>query len=906
MRKARMGGVNGRTSGVLLALSFATVGLCAETHRVSLFSSAGDLTLQGFVRVVNLSDQSGPVRISAYTDTGVMWGETSFRINGNAVYTFNSDDLEYGSARKGIDGIGTGDGDWHLTFDSDLPLTVSAYLRTRDGFLTAMNRTVEKDPDGVYRVMTFNPGSNTRQVSRLLLVNPSDTEVTATVRGMDDRGEAGDRPVTVTLSANEAWTLTARQLEYRGLGDGSGKWRLLVTATQPITVMSLLKSATGHLTNLSSSPEAEMEDVIPYEDGIIVQNNGRNPSHGEFGDVIPLFTAADSRNQSFARIINRSDGDGTVIVQATDDSGTVRGILRIPVGANQVLHFSSDDLEYGNADKGIAGVGDGIGDWRLTVRSERTGIRPFPDYILNPLDLLMLSYMRTDDGFLTALHDLVYDTGHHQVPVFNPGSNMNQESVLRTTSTVNTETTVTVKGVDDRGEEGDRPVTVTLRGNGAVMLTARELESEGLGDGSGKWRLLVSADNPVGVMSIMRTVTGHLTNLSYLPETERVIADTLSASFTYEEDRGTPFGIRFSASSSTGDIVGYDWDFGEVSILRSNTPDTGETPFFAYDGKWSLLQTRGGIYGYEGRYPHTDTYTATLTVTNRYGNTATRTKKVRVTNTLSFPGLRDFLGHINDHGGHRGKVVISELDVGQAFAGSHAQTMYAYMKEEGVPAEHVFVHGPGITDWRELYPYGILTHPDNASLRAETLVVNRSVFPAFQPEDSEPIARNNIVFVGGTANVNRVTVNKCDPEDMPDRDLWRPDHSLWSCNGANNRGIYRGAMQAIATGKVLYVTSADLRQDGSVKPSHRAIKCGDTMAYCFAVQTAGGSQTSRSTAKLSAAVFHLFQLYERAEDVVQALKRCTRDIGEPGIDREFGNGLVDFRCVETMRPVIDR
>ena len=605
-----------------------------------------------------------------------------------------------------------------------------------------------------------------------------------------------------------------------------------------------------------------------------------------------------------------------MIVKATDDSGAVRGTFRVPIGANQVLHFNSDDLEYGNADKGIAGVGDGSGDWRLAVASKRTGIRPFPNHLLQSLDLQVLSYMRTRDGFLTALHDLVYDTGHHQVPVFNPGSNMNQESVLRLisiapvrydgTPRTNTVTTVTVKGVDDRGEEGDRPVTLTLRGNGAVMLTARELEDMGLGDGSGKWRLLVSADNPVGVMSIMRTVTGHLTNLSYLPETERVIADTLSASFTYEEDRGTPFGIRFNAHSSTGDIVRYDWDFGEVSRLRENIPNTGATPFFGYDGGWSFGYTRGDIYGHDGRYPHTDTYTATLTVTDRDGNTATRTKKVRVTNTLSFPGLRNLIGHVNDHGGHRGKLVISEMEVGEVFEGNHAQqTVYVSMKEEGVPTENVFVHGPGVTDWRMLSPYGILTHPDNASLRAETLVVNRSVFPAFRPHHSNLIARNNIVFVAPTGNVERRYKNECDPEDMPDRDLWRLDHSFHSCEG-NDDSIYRGAMQAIATGKALFATSVDLRQDGSVVLYGNVIMCGDTMAYCFAVPKAGGDVTSASTAKLSAAVFHLFQLYERAEDVVQALKRCTRDIGEPGIDREFGNGLVDFRCVEATRPVVDR
>ena len=343
-----------------------------------------------------------------------------------------------------------------------------------------------------------------------------------------------------------------------------------------------------------------------------------------------------------------------------------------------------------------------------------------------------------------------------------------------------------------------------------------------------------------------------------------------------------------------------------MSRWVENTPGTGKTPFFAYDGTWSFVETRSDIYGYEGRYPHTDTYTATLTVTDRAGSTATRTKKVRVTNTPTFPGLRDLIGHINDHGGHRGKLVISEMEVGEVFADSHAeQTVYVSMKEEGAPKENILVHGPGVTDRRRLALRGILTHPANASLRAETLVVNRSIFPAFQTYHRDPIAEHNIVFVAPTGNVDRYGQNECDPEDMPDRDLWHPDHSFHSCKG-NGDSIYRGAMDAITTGKALFATSADLRQDGSVAPHRQVIMCGDTKEYCFAVPQTHGDVTSASTAKLSTAVFHLFQLYEDAEEVVQALKRCARDVGEPGVDREFGNGIVDFRCVETTRPVVDR
>ena len=91
-------------------------------------------------------------------------------------------------------------------------------------------------------------------------------------------------------------------------------------------------------------------------------------------------------------------------------------------------------------------------------------------------------------------------------------------------------------------------------------------------------------------------------------------------------------------------------------------------------------------------------------------------------------------------------------------------------------------------------------------------------------------------------------------------------------------------------------TAAIREQDGTVVAEYRCLMCGDTMEQCFAVEQSG--ITSASAPALSAAVFHLFQTYEDAEDVVHALKSCATDIGEPGVDREFGQGLVDFRCAE--------
>ena len=63
-------------------------------------------------------------------------------------------------------------------------------------------------------------------------------------------------------------------------GDGTGKWQLTVTADQPILVMSLLSTPTGHLSNLSA-PKADypgpanfwklsFEDGVTEEDGYLV------------------------------------------------------------------------------------------------------------------------------------------------------------------------------------------------------------------------------------------------------------------------------------------------------------------------------------------------------------------------------------------------------------------------------------------------------------------------------------------------------------------------------------------------------------------------------------------------------------------------------------------------------------
>ena len=93
------------------------------------------------------------------------------------------------------------------------------------------------------------------------------------------------------------------------------------------------------------------------------------------GHRVPLFPSARSSTagsaaQGFVRVINHSAEAGAISIEAVDESGERQGPMSLAIDAGQALHFNAEDLERGNAAKGLGGIGEGVGDWRLVVRSE--------------------------------------------------------------------------------------------------------------------------------------------------------------------------------------------------------------------------------------------------------------------------------------------------------------------------------------------------------------------------------------------------------------------------------------------------------------------------------------------------------------------------------------------------------
>ena len=220
----------------------------------------------------------------------------------------NSGDLEGGNAGKGLaEGLGPGEGDWRLTLTSALDVEALSYVRTDDGFVTSMHDTLA-ERDGALQAAFLNPGSNYRQESLLRLVNAEAEDAAVRITGTDDAGQASGE-VTADIPAGAARTYTAAELEggaapglSGALGDGQGKWRLRIESAQ---------RGRGH--EPAGHPHRALDEPI---------RAAARRRRGRQAHSVPLFLSAaePDKRQGFMRVVNRSDQEATVRIQAFDQS----------------------------------------------------------------------------------------------------------------------------------------------------------------------------------------------------------------------------------------------------------------------------------------------------------------------------------------------------------------------------------------------------------------------------------------------------------------------------------------------------------------------------------------------------------------------------------------------------------
>ena len=231
---------------------------------------------------------------------------------------------------------------------------------------------------------------------------------------------------------------------------------------------------------------------------------------------LPLFVSSTtSGQQGMVRILNHSDESGSVSIVAINNAGTRSSAATLTLDALAGVNLDASDIESGNATKGVTG---GIGSLQGNVRLEFD----------TELAIQILAYLRTSHGTLSELHGEVSvatsgeDGGHsYLVPTFNAAQEMSQKSQLRLVNPTDTAATVSIEGRDDSGAAATGgSVGLTLPAGGATTLTAQQLEAGGtgltgqFGAGSGRWRLRISSDQLIEVISLVESSTGHLANLS--------------------------------------------------------------------------------------------------------------------------------------------------------------------------------------------------------------------------------------------------------------------------------------------------------------------------------------------------------------------------------------------------------
>lgn len=165
------------------------------------------------------------------------------------------------------------------------------------------------------------------------------------------------------------------------------------------------------------------------------------------------------------------------------------------------------------------------------------------------------------------------------------------------------------------------------------------------------------------------------------------------------------------------------------------------------------------------------------------------------------------------------------------------------------------------------------------------------------PYETRLIARNNILLVAAAGNVGVDTHHR--------RDLWYPEHPYWE----GNLEWFQQAIDNFATGKVILATYVEHAPGGEIVPYEDVVKCGKAKEFCYSImhpnlgasaRQGDGSGTSAASVQLGSLAFYLFQLWDTPQEVVGVLNTCAEDVGEPGIDEEFGRGVVSVVC-DTVR-----
>ena len=208
-----------------------------------------------------------------------------------------------------------------------------------------------------WRLPLVPPDIGTAPSGLVRILNRSGEAGTVRILAIDDTGQRFG-PVTLSMDANETVNLNSTHLEQgneakglpRGIGDGTGHWRLELDSTLDIEPLAYVRSADGSL--------ASVHDAVA----------SRSMRH----HVLTFNPGSNLGQRSLLRLVNTSGLDTDVVITGRDDAGAAAagGEVRLTLPADEVRTLSAQALEAGGDD--FEGrFGDGAGKWQVFVTAGR-------------------------------------------------------------------------------------------------------------------------------------------------------------------------------------------------------------------------------------------------------------------------------------------------------------------------------------------------------------------------------------------------------------------------------------------------------------------------------------------------------------------------------------------------------
>ena len=250
------------------------------------------------------------------------------------------------------------------------------------------------------------------------------------------------------------------------------------------------------------------------------------------------------------------------------------------------------------------------------------------------------------------------------------------------------------------------------------------------------------------------------------------------------------------------------------------------------------------------------------------------------------------------------------LLVGDFLESGHGQGMrWMLVDIMGIPEHHLSFTLPNWGNLPGLGNGGLndLASGEYESLRKSSRVVHLPLFrPLADSQDVRNVRDNTILFVIAVGNTY---IYDADGKTDNNWDAWNPEHAGWQpdifypADLSYSKTVQDNIPRLVDSGKVIFATSARV-VDGEVMPERRVMRCGVMLKdACFTILPV--QYTSDASARLAAMAFYLAQFWDTPEEIVSVLKQCAVDVGEPGVDVEYGHGIATLLCAPVVEKEMD-